>query len=119
MRITDFRPRQSKEAAQIAAAAFADDPLWTHTLPDPERRRLPHLIMLGTALRRIGPPQVARVALDGDRIIGFSSWTAAGSDDLLGGPLGERRPAGGQACDGHDQHLTCESAAPPSRAEVP
>jgi GNAT superfamily N-acetyltransferase len=81
VRITDFRQRQSKEAAQIAAAAFADDPLWSHTLPDPERRRLPHLIMLGTALRRIGPPQIARVALEGDRVIGFASWTTAGSDD--------------------------------------
>lgn len=81
MEITDFRHRQSKEAAQIAAAAFADDPLWSHTVPDPERRRLPHLIMLGTALRRIGPPQIARVAMEDDRIIGFSHWTTAGSDD--------------------------------------
>lgn len=68
-------------AAQTAAAAFADDPLWSHTVPDPERRRLPHLIMLGTALRRTGPPLVVRAAMDGDRMIGFSFWTTAGTDD--------------------------------------
>lgn len=84
MRITDFRPRQSKEAAQIAAAAFADDPLWSHTLPDPERRRLPHLIMLRAMLHNVQPPHAARVALQDGRIIGFALWTTASPDDPYG-----------------------------------
>ncbi len=81
MRITDFRPRQSKEAAEVSADGFADDPLWTYTVPDAGRRRLPHLIMLRTGLRILRPPQVARVALDDDRIIGLATWTTAGATD--------------------------------------
>lgn len=81
MRITDFRPRQSKEAAEVAADGFADDPLWTHTVPDPGRRRLPHLVLLRAGLRILRPPQAARVALHDDRIIGLALWTTAGSAD--------------------------------------
>ncbi|MFD6445840.1 GNAT family N-acetyltransferase [Promicromonospora sp. NPDC060204] len=81
MRITDFRPRQSGEAAEVAADAFADDPLWTHTVPDAGRRRLPHLIMLRAGLRILRPPQAARVALDDGRIIGLATWTTAGTED--------------------------------------
>ncbi|MEV0894747.1 GNAT family N-acetyltransferase [Promicromonospora sp. NPDC050262] len=81
MRITDFRPRQSREAAEVAADGFADDPLWTYTVPDVGRRRLPHLILLRTALHILRPPQAARVAVHDGRIIGLATWTTAGAED--------------------------------------
>ena len=72
--ITDFRPRQSKEAARLVVDALADDPLAVYAVPDTERRRLPHLIHFRASLRMIMPAQAARVAVQDGRIIGLAFW---------------------------------------------
>ncbi|WP_454859298.1 GNAT family N-acetyltransferase [Promicromonospora soli] len=74
MRITNFKPRQSKEAAAVAAAAFADDPIWSHAVPDAQRRHLPHTILLRAQLRTIRPSDDARVAEHEGRIVGLAFW---------------------------------------------
>ncbi|GAA2240461.1 hypothetical protein GCM10010413_48030 [Promicromonospora sukumoe] len=74
MRITDFRPRQSKEAARLVAAATTDDPLTIYMVPDAKRRALPTLIHFREALRLITPAQAARVAVQDGRIIGLCHW---------------------------------------------
>ncbi|WP_051433020.1 GNAT family N-acetyltransferase [Promicromonospora kroppenstedtii] len=75
MRITNFKPRQSKQAAAVAAAAFADDPIWSHVVPDPQRRHLPHTILLRAQLRTIAPSDDARLAEHEGRIVGLAFWS--------------------------------------------
>ncbi|WP_189667970.1 GNAT family N-acetyltransferase [Promicromonospora soli] len=79
MGIIDFRPRQSKEAAAVAAVAFAEDPIWGHTLTDARRRRLPHTILLRAQLRTTQPSHTIRVAKHGGRIIGLAFWNVDGA----------------------------------------
>lgn len=74
MRITDFRPRQSKEAARLVADALADDPLSVYMVPDTKRRALPTLIHFREALRLITPASAARVAVQDGQIIGLALW---------------------------------------------
>ncbi|MFI2487893.1 GNAT family N-acetyltransferase [Promicromonospora kroppenstedtii] len=75
MRITNFKPRQSKEVAAVAAAAFADDPIWSHVVLDPQRRHLPHTILLRAQLRTIAPSDDARLAEHEGRIVGLAFWS--------------------------------------------
>jgi GNAT superfamily N-acetyltransferase len=81
VRITNFKPRQSKEAAAVAAAAFADDPIWSHVLPDARRRHLPHTIQLRAQLRWIAPSDDARVAVHEGRIVGLAFWSNVWDDE--------------------------------------
>ncbi|MGW2091509.1 hypothetical protein [Promicromonospora sukumoe] len=74
MRITDFRPRQSKEAARLVAEVLADELLSIYMVPDAKRRALPTLIHFREALRLITPAQAARVAVQDGRIIGLALW---------------------------------------------
>ncbi|MFD6141191.1 hypothetical protein [Promicromonospora sp. NPDC060271] len=74
MRITNFRPRQSKEAAHLVADALANEPLNVYMVPDAKRRVLPTLIHFREALRLITPAQAARVAVHDGRIIGLALW---------------------------------------------
>jgi GNAT superfamily N-acetyltransferase len=84
--ISTLRPRQSKEAAAVAAAAFADDPIWQHAVAHPRRRRYPHTILLRASLRWTRSEQMARVARSDGRIIGLASWSLDGTIKLHESP---------------------------------
>lgn len=81
VRIINFKPRQSKAAAAVAAAAFADDPIWSHVIPDAQRRHLPHTILLRAQLRTIAPSDDARLAVHEGRIVGLAFWSNVWDDD--------------------------------------
>ena len=90
VRITNFKPRQSKEAAAVAAAAFADDPIWNHVIPDPERRHFPHTILLRAQLRTIAPSDDARLAVHEGRIVGLACWSNVWDGEPYGLPNARR-----------------------------
>jgi GNAT superfamily N-acetyltransferase len=84
--ISALGSRQSKEAAAVAAAAFADDPIWGHVVAHPRRRRYPHTILLRASLRWPRPEQLTRVARHDGRIIGLASWSVDGTIKLHESP---------------------------------
>ena len=79
MRIRTISRGQSKAAAAVAAAAFANDPIWRHTLPNPRRRGYPHTILLRASLRSVPPDHTVRVAEHDGRITGLAIWGQDGT----------------------------------------
>jgi GNAT superfamily N-acetyltransferase len=78
--IRDLTPHELSAAAHLAAAAFREDPGFSHLLPDDARRRwrLPSLI---EAILRVDAAAGGRVcgAFDGDALVGMSAVLPAGA----------------------------------------
>lgn len=75
---TPLRAEETAAATEVLAAALHDDAGWTHVVPDPRRRRLALLAILGTALRDALPFGHVLAVRDGGRPAGVAVWLAPG-----------------------------------------
>ncbi|MCF4123392.1 GNAT family N-acetyltransferase [Antribacter sp. KLBMP9083] len=78
MRIAKLQPGRIDALAQVAAVAYADDPIYLHTYPDERRRREYHLRSTPASLRSDSPGRVVRVAEVDGVPVGFAIWRVDG-----------------------------------------
>jgi ribosomal protein S18 acetylase RimI-like enzyme len=65
-----------RDAADVLVDALADDPAWSHVLPDPATRRRALGSLVAVALADAGGH--ARVAVEGRRVVGAAVWQPPG-----------------------------------------
>ncbi|MCP2264266.1 GNAT family N-acetyltransferase [Promicromonospora thailandica] len=90
MHITDLEPSQVDEAAELAAAAYAEDPIFQAVFSTAKRRRAFHLTEQGITLRQHDPARVVRVAIDGGAVVGVAIWKTDGAGGGVPGELDRR-----------------------------
>nr|BFF21055.1 hypothetical protein GCM10025730_45760 [Promicromonospora thailandica] len=88
--ITDLEPSQVDEAAELAAAAYAEDPIFQAVFSTAKRRRAFHLTEQGITLRQHDPARVVRVAIDGGAVVGVAIWKTDGAGGGVPGELDRR-----------------------------
>lgn len=80
MTIRPLRPEETLSAAQVAARAFFDDPLFQHVYPNPARRlegfAREHAIYIRHIYSRVG---ICEVAEHDGHLVGMSLWLPPGA----------------------------------------
>jgi GNAT superfamily N-acetyltransferase len=72
--IGQLRSAESVRAGRLLAHAFAEDPVLTHFLYDPLRRRIAYPAFFRAVLEELLPCGHVYAAHDGDTLIGVAAW---------------------------------------------